>query len=178
MALYMGPSSNFGYGGSPLQGGQPPRAPTQGNPIKAMPSPVTKKTAPIPPLPGSDAAATPPNVLGPEAVRATGPSQGYDPAYLQNMATSIGGLFSNAKQGGNVMNVNPLGNLGEISPNSGIGGTAPTQGLPLTWLQRALNGSAFGYSPTTPTTSTVKPKAPVVPSTGSMGSNGRGMAGL
>lgn len=165
MALYMGPSSNFGFGSSPLQGGQPPRAvlPTQG-----MPSPIASKTVPgpLPPLPGSDAAAqTPPNVLGAGAVRASGPSQGYDASYLQNLATAIGGLFSNSKQGGNVMNINPLGDLSEISPNSGIGGNAPTQGLPLTWLQRALNGGGFSFTqpaqkPTTPS-HPVRPRPPI-----------------
>jgi len=91
-------------------------------------------------------------VLGPEAIRASGPSQGFDPSYLQNLATAIGGIFSNQKQGGNVMNVNPLGNLSEISPNSSMEGNAPSPGLPQTWLQQALNGGGFAYSPaaTTP----------------------------
>lgn len=177
MALYMGQSNPLGFGGgTPLQGGNPPRAiqPTQG-----MPSPIARKTVgpgtALPPLPGSDAAMAPPNVLGAEAVRATGPSQGYDSSYLQNLATAIGGLFSNSKQGGNVMNINPLGDLSEISPNSGMEGNAPTQGLPLTWLQKALNGGGFSFAqpsqkPATPH-GPVRPRPPIDRSGGS-GSGG------
>jgi hypothetical protein len=102
------------------------------------------------------AGPTPPNVLSPMAVRASGPSQGFDPGYLQNLATAIGGLFSNQKQGGNVMNVNPMGNLSDISPNSNVGGNSPTLGLPQTWLQQALSGGGFAY-PGTPTQGTQNP---------------------
>lgn len=87
-------------------------------------------------------------VLGQQAVRPTGPSSGFDSQYLQNLATAIGGLFSNP-QGGQATNFNPLGNLQEISPSSGIGGTAPTLGEPLTWLQKALTGGSFSYAPQT-----------------------------
>jgi hypothetical protein len=164
MALYMGPSSNFGYGGAPAMGGQPPRAPGIGvQPTQQFSSPVASKTVPTG---GASAAAPtrplPPNVLGPEAVRSSAPSgslNSYDAPYLQNLASAIGGLFTN-RQGGNTMNLNPLGNLSEISPGSGIGGNAPTQGLPLTWLQQALNGG--GFSTPQPAAPTVKPKAPQV----------------
>ena len=118
------------------------------------------------------AAQTPANVLNPQAVRASGPSQGYDPQYLQNLATAIGGLFSpNQQSGSNTTNINPLGTLGEISPPSGIGGNAPTAGLPLTWLQQAIAGQGFtGTTPaaasttssTTPTVTSVRPTAPVI----------------
>jgi len=76
---------------------------------------------------------------------------------LQNLATAIGGLFSNSQQGGNVMNVNPLGNLSEISPPSGMEGNAPSPGLPLTWLQQALNGGGFGYQAPAPATASSTP---------------------
>jgi hypothetical protein len=114
------------------------------------------------------AAQTPANVLNPQAVRASGPSQGYDPQYLQNLATAIGGLFSpNQQSGSNTTNINPLGTLGEISPSSGIGGNAPTQGLPLTWLQQALAGQGFSSpaasTPATTTTPTVTNTRPQVP---------------
>lgn len=172
MALYMGPSSSFGFSNSPLQGGQPPRV--QGQPVQNMPSPVASQTLPTGPAPVPTAPTLGKNVLGAGAVRATGPSKGYDPAYLQNLATSIGGLFSNSQQGGNVMRINPLGDLKEISPGSGIGGTDPTQGIPLTWLQQALNGGGFSFGqPETPNTP-AKPKTPVIAGSGGGGRTGSG----
>lgn len=114
------------------------------------------------PQPAAAAAPiAPPNQLQSVATRASGPTKGYDPSYLQNLATSIGGLFSGNTQGG-VQNINPLGNLSEISPSSGIGGNAPTQGLPLTWLQQALNGGGFSSPAASTPVTTVKPKAPIV----------------
>jgi hypothetical protein len=110
------------------------------------------------------------STLGPQAIRATGPSQGYDPSYLQNLATAIGGLFSNP-QGGNVMNVNPLGNLSEISPPSGQIGNAPQPGLPQSWLQQALAGLGFGYTPSTPPVQSIVNRPPQI---GSLGGNGGG----
>ena len=153
MALYMGPSSNFGY-----QGGQPPRA-TWGTPTQPLNGGGASKTVATPPS----------NTLAAEAIRASGPSQGYDPNYLQNMASSIGSLFSNP--GGGTMNVNPLGNLSDISPPSQMEGNAPSPGLPLTWLQQALNGGGFSFAQPT----TVKPKAPTIGSTG--GGGGGGVSG-
>jgi len=129
-----------------------------GNPIGAMfrPSgtgpeknPINPEPRPNPTLPGKPITTTHPqppgNILGADAVRATGPSHGYDPSYLQNLATAIGGLFSN--RSGHAMNINPLGNLNEISPSSGMEGNAPLPGLPSTWLQDALNGMGFNFAP-------------------------------
>jgi hypothetical protein len=127
MALYMGPSG----GNSPFWGGQPPQNPN---------GPFTP-AGPVPP----------PNVLAPDAVRATGPSQGFDAAYLQNLASSIGNLF--ARPQGN-LSFNPLGNLSDISSPSSMGGTTPSPGLPLTMLQNALNGLGFSYTPSAPPTPT------------------------
>jgi hypothetical protein len=112
---------------------------------------------------------TPPlgSVLPAQAVRASGPSKGFDPAFLQNLATSIGGLFSGGSNG--VMNVNPLGNLSEISGPSGMEGNAPQQGLPQTWLQQALNGLGFNFA--SPTATSTIPK---VPSVGNLNNDGGG----
>jgi len=159
MALYMGPSSNFGYGNAPMQGGQPPRVPQQ--PQQPMNGGGASKTVTLPPpLPGSDAhiAQQQQNTLNAQAVRATGPSQGYDPAYLQNLATSIGGLFGNR---GGTENINPLGDLSEISPKSGMEGNAPSNGLPLTLLQQALNGGGFASPVSAPPTGKPKPRPPI-----------------
>jgi hypothetical protein len=126
---------------SPASNGGPTGGPGSVRPIT---QPIDTGSAPAP-------ASGPPNVAGPGAIRPTGPSGGYDPAYLQNLATSIGSLF--ARPGGN-LSFNPLGNLSEISPSSGIGGTAPTAGEPLTWLQQALNGLAFMFQPSVSSTQT------------------------
>ena len=145
MAMYMGSPNIMGFGG---QQQRPPYAPGRPQPIGPEPKPVgTPRPDPTQPgLPQPSPAQPPGNVLQPESVRATGPTQGFDPSYLQNLATAIGGLFSNKQQGGNTMNVNPLGNLSEISPPSGIGGNAPTLGEPMTWLQNAINGGGFAYN--------------------------------
>ncbi len=159
MALYMGPSSNFGYKGD-AGGGNPPRA-IWGQPMNGAGQSKTVSTG----APASPAAA-PPNTLAAQAIRASGPSQGYDPNYLQNMASSIGSLFSSP--GGGTVNVNPLGDLSDISPPSQMEGNAPSPGLPLTWLQRALNGGGFSFAQPT----TVTPTAPTVGSVGSRGGGG------
>jgi hypothetical protein len=169
------PGPAQGWGGSPVTSGtftggvgpMPPGVPRKGGP--GGPLPVGGGVGPVGPIyPGPPQTGGPDtgtqnapslmassNVLGPTAIRANTPNgagQGFDPAYLQNLATAIGGLFSNSKQGGNVMNLNPLGNLSEISPNSGIGGNAPTLGEPMTLLQNALNGLAFMFQQPQPPT--------------------------
>lgn len=108
------------------------------------------------PQPGSQPAALPANVLGAQTVRLSGPTQGFDPAYLQNLTTAIGGLFSRPQ--GN-LSFNPLGNLSEISGPSG---------LPNTWLQDALNGLGFAFQP---------PAPPTTPSVGNRGNNDNGFGG-
>jgi hypothetical protein len=139
----VGPIKGPAIGG----GANPPGSPA-GSPPTALP-PFSTTT---PGATDSGSPAPPSNVLGAQAVRATGDPKGYDPSYLQNLATAIGGLFSRPQ--GN-LSLNPLGNLSEISPPSGMGGNAPLPGLPSTWLQDALNGLGFSFG--TPTFSTTTP---------------------
>lgn len=121
-AYYMGPPIGFGRQGGPLPG-----IPRQNQP----PAPQA-----------------PTDTLGPQAIRPQGASQGFDPAYLQNLATMIGGLF--APQGGGGLNFNPLGNLSDIGGSSGMGGNAPLPGLPPTLAANAVGGQPFSFaSPTT-----------------------------
>lgn len=176
-ALYMGPSNSFGFGEGkqPAWGGNPVKPPT--NPGFGTPVSPIKPVGPMPgsgdppgttysglpaqtTVPAPQPSAQPGNVLGPQAVRG---GNGFDPAYLQNLATAIGGLFSNNKQGGNTMSINPLGDLSEISGPSGMEGNAPQMGLPLTWLQQALNGLGFSFG---------QPAAPTAPTAGSVGGGG------
>lgn len=119
------------------------------NPTNSMmPANVSAPKAPI--RPGQETPnGPPPNVLGPQAVRPTGPSNGFDPSYLQNLATAIGGLFSRPQ--GN-LGFNPTGNLSEVSPGTGFG-NAPLPGLPSTMLQDAINGLAFMFNQPQPATS-------------------------
>ena len=135
-----------GLGKPPMPAPFPGRGPAPQLPGTGIPLTGNGGTAPTTtPAPADTPATpvpTPPNVLPPGAVRPTGSAKGYDPSYLQNLATAIGGLFS--RPGGN-LNFNPLGNLSEISPPSGMGGTAPLPGLPSTWLQDALNGLGFSF---------------------------------
>lgn len=136
MAMYLGSPS-------PMPGPKP--GPT-GGPISSPWDPSGgpgRGGSPVSALPGQTTAPAPTNVLGPQAIRPSGSSSGFDPQYLQNLATAIGGLFS--RPSGN-LSFNPLGNLGEISPSTG-GGTAPVPGLPSTMLQDALQGLAFMFNP-------------------------------
>lgn len=95
----------------------------------------------IPPSPAPT--RSPGSVLPAQSLRASGPSQGFDPQYLQNLTTAIGGLFSRPQ--GN-LSFNPLGNLSDIS-SPGLGfGNAPLPGLPSTMLQDAINGLAFMFN--------------------------------
>jgi len=145
----------------PLYIGSPGIATTlTSKPIKAMPP---RAGSPVNPMSG------PSNTLGPQAIRPTGPTQGFDPAYLQNLATAIGGLFSRPQ--GN-LSFNPLGDLSGISQKTGFG-NAPVPGIPGTMLQDALNGLGFGGSLTTPQqvqpqqpTSPIKPQPPRIPGRG------------
>src|SRR5947209_2067046 len=65
------------------------------------------------------------------AVRPSGPSQGFDSSYLQNLATNVGGTFMRPSGG---LNFNPLGNLSDIKSPAMGGGNAPLPGLPQTLL--------------------------------------------
>lgn len=192
-AMYMGPSSAFGgvFGGGRQNGGpifqnNPTPAPNgpmpgpaqNGTPPKQNGGPIFENgggqpsgTPPPNPTPAPPAAPGP-NTLGPQAIRASGPSQGYDPSYLQNLATAIGGLFTGGNQTGNTTSFNPLGNLSEISPTSGMEGNAPQQGLPQNWLQQALNGLGFSFG--SPQTTSIIPTAPTVGYGGVNGGVNRG----
>lgn len=91
---------------------------------------------------------TDPNYMPSEAVRNTNQGSQFDPQYMQNMATYIGGLFSRPQ---GQLGFNPLGDLSEISPPSGFG-NAPLPGLPPTLLNSALSG--FPFASSTPATAT------------------------
>lgn len=128
-----GPSNPGGLAGSP-------RLPM---PFNGSPKvPVSRFGQPPVPTP-APATPTPANTLPAQTVRPTGPSQGFDPGYLQNLATAIGGLFSRPQ--GN-LSFNPLGNLSDVaSPGLGFGNAA-LPGLPLTLLQDAINNLAFIFN--------------------------------
>lgn len=143
--MYLGGSNPYAgmFGG----GASNPLRPGQENPLQSAAPRGATPTPPIrpgqeTPQPTSPIATPPGNVLGAQTVRPSGASQGFDPAYLQNLATAIGGQFSRPQ--GN-LSFNPLGNLQDISGPSG---------LPNTWLQDALNGLGFAFQPPTSTTST------------------------
>lgn len=152
-ALYMSANPYAGLASENGAGGKTPLLPAN-PPAKRLGSvgPVSAGsfTSGVPPpsgIPAPVPAPTAPNVVGAQAVRATGDRKGYDPSYLQNLATAIGGLFSRPQ--GN-LNFNPLGDLSGISPSSGMDGNAPLPGLPSTWLQDALNGLGFRFAPAAP----------------------------
>lgn len=86
------------------------------------------------------------NVVGPQAVRATGQGP-YDNAYRQDLATYAGGLFQRPN---GVLSLNPTG---QLSGNATGGGNAPVQGMPNTLLSQALGGQGFSFAPPQPTPS-------------------------
>ena len=179
--MYMGRGGLDGLFGNssgpithPVTNGAPPinRIGTPGVPGGGSVGPVP---APGGPFTGSGTSASPPSpppgsVLGAQGVRATGDPKGYDPSYLQNLATAIGGLFSHS---GN-MSLNPLGNLSEVSQPSGQIGNAPAPGAPMTWLQQALNGLGFSWPPKPPNLPDVNRR---VGGNSGAGDNGRGRGG-
>jgi len=134
--------------------------------LNPMPGPARKGNnlappGPTPPLPGpaqrggpvslpsqggsmSGPAQNGPNVVGPEAVRATG-SGPFDPGFRQNLATFAGGLFN--RPGGN-LSFNPTSNQ-SFGQATG-GGNAPLLGMPNTLLSNALGGNPFSYTPPAP----------------------------
>lgn len=79
-------------------------------------------------------------VLGAQAIRATGNTPGYDPAYGQNLATYGGGQFSG------VTSYNPF-NLSTFPGQPTGGGNAPVAGMPNTLLSQAQGGQAFSWNP-------------------------------
>lgn len=161
--FYMGSPQGFGaqfgdagrtggWGSNPIQGGTPGWG--------GMPTPTT----PRPPIrPGekppvaAPQAAPPGSVLGAQAIRATGPTQGFDASYLQNLATSIGGLFSRPQ--GN-LSFNPLGDLSDIKSMPTGFGNAPEAGLPSTMMQDALTGGGFSFKPPAPIPTKKPPRDP------------------
>ena len=154
---YMGSPSALGsaFAGGGQQGGtQPIGQPSQ--PIQSGPGGMAAGAPPPAPPP---AQKTPPNVLKAQDVRAPGPSQGYDPQYLQNLATTIGGMFQRPGVSGNLQ-LNPLGNLSTLTSNPQGFGNAPLPGLPNTLLGGALaNTNNFRYyAPATPAVASTVPK--------------------
>ena len=101
--------------------------------------------------------SAPAGYAGAGAIRPTGPSSGFDPSYLQNLATNEGQLFARPSTG---LSFNPLGNLGDVAgtPNLG-GGNAPGQGLAPTYLQNALAANPF-FTPQAAPAGTATPIAP------------------
>ena len=95
-----------------------------------------------------------PNVLGSEAVRATGTGP-YDSAYRQNLAAYAGGQFVRpAKPGllggntsGGVLSFDPTG---ELFGNPTGGGKAPVLGMPNSLIGQALSGNPFSFAPPPP----------------------------
>lgn len=156
LSSFGSPTIGVGVNPSPYQGPRP-----IGSPIR---TPQAAPSAQNPPTPfqGTDFGwGQPSNVdtskggtIEAQGVRATGPSQGYDPSYLQNLATSAGGNFARPA-GQSAVSVDPLGNLSDItkllmsfgnpSPMQGFG-NAPTPGLPQNLLQLAqiFNPTALG----------------------------------
>jgi hypothetical protein len=127
----------------PYIGAPQPTAPVipRANPIQTGPVgipgsgrgfPVSAPNPQVGPTPGGP---TPMQGGDPSGgVRATGPTAGFDPSYLQNLATSDAGIFSRPAGG---LSFNPLGNLASISGTSG-GGNAPVAGIPQGMLTQAL----------------------------------------
>lgn len=74
------------------------------------------------------------NTFGGQSIRPTGPNQGFDSAYLQNLATYALGQF--APQGSGTQNINPL-NPGQNFGTPTGGGSAPVMGMPTTQLAQA-----------------------------------------
>jgi hypothetical protein len=149
-------------GGNPPRGSDPP-PPTGGPFTPGAPPSISGWGQP------SSVDTTKNNVVGAQGVRAEGPSRGFDPQYLQNLATSDAGNFARPA-GANAVSFNPLGNLADItkllmsfgSPSPTLGfGNAPLPGLPQNLLQWAQ-----AFNPTALT-----PPAPVSNTGGDYGSN-------
>jgi hypothetical protein len=119
--------------GSPARAGSP-YLPT--SPIKPAPE--------RPNAPASTSAPT--STLAAVGNRATGPSSGYDPAYLQNLVTYGAGQFQQPSGG---FNFNPT-NINTFPGAPTGGGNAPVLGMPNTLLSQAQGGQAFSWMPPEP----------------------------
>jgi hypothetical protein len=117
--------------GAPAKGSSPylPLAPAK-----------PKPTAPAAPPPSS-------TTLAATANRPTGPSAGYDPAYLQNLMSYSAGQFQQPSGG---FRFNPTDvNTFPGAPTGG--GSAPVLGMPNTLLGQAQGGQPFSWNaPSTP----------------------------
>lgn len=129
----------------PTWGQSPPKPPT-GNPLPVKGGPMKG--------PGTEGTqGGPGNILGAQAVRASG-SGPFDPAYRQNLATYGGGMF---QRPGGMLSLNPTSQ----TPFTGMGaatggGNAPIYGAPTDMLTGALGGQAYqtpqpAPAPTSPT---------------------------
>jgi hypothetical protein len=133
----------------------PPKAINfDGGPVPA-PSPVKMSGAPaMAQFHDPEDQGLPPNVLGAEAVRATGTGP-YDAAYRQNLATYAGGQFVRpagpgflgGNTSGSVLSFNPTGGL---FGNPTGGGNAPVLGMPNSLIGQALSGNPFSFTPLPP----------------------------
>jgi hypothetical protein len=145
----------------PVSGGNPIAGGIQNRPTAPIAKPIGSPgfgQNPAPPAPPKPTINTP-NVLGPQAIRATGTGP-YDPAYRQDLATYAGGNFLQP-QGG--LNFNPTatpGQSGQLGGNPTGGGSAPVQGLPTDLITQALGGQSFGYTPPAPASATTAVQQP------------------
>jgi hypothetical protein len=132
----------------------PPRIINFGGGPGPVPAPVQMSGAPaIAQFQDPEDQGPPPNVLGSEAVRATGTGP-YDSAYRQNLATYAGGQFVRppgpglgGNTSGGVLAFNPTG--GSFGNPTG-GGNAPVLGMPTSLIGQALSGNPFSFTPPPP----------------------------
>src|SRR5215472_5790590 len=132
----------------------PPRIINFGGGPAPMPAPVQMSGTPaIAQFHDPEDQGLPPNVLGSEAVRATGTGP-YDSAYRQNLATYAGGQFVRppgpglgSNTSGGVLSFNPTGGL---FGNPTGGGNAPVLGMPNSLIGQALSGNPFSFTPPPP----------------------------
>jgi hypothetical protein len=139
------PSPSAGpYIGAPPTTPKSPASPVQPGPV-GIGGPVKPPIVQMP-NPQATPLPTPQTTMGGNPsgqIRATGPSGGFDPSYLQNLATSDAGTFA---RGANGLSFNPLGDLSSISNTSG-GGSAPLPGIPNGMLTQALANNPTFSSP-------------------------------
>ena len=133
----------------------PPRIIDFGGGPAPVPAPVQMSGTPaIAQFHDPEGQGPPPNVLGSEAVRATGTGP-YDSAYRQNLATYAGGQFVRPP-GPGLLGGNTSGGVLSFNPTGGLfgnptgGGNAPVLGMPNSLIGQALSGNPFSFTPPPP----------------------------
>src|SRR5215471_3226804 len=133
----------------------PPRIINFGGGPVPVPAPVQMSGTPaIAQFHDPEDQGAPPNVLGSEAVRATGTGP-YDSAYRQNLATYAGGQFVRPP-GPGLLGGNTSGGVLSFNPTGGLfgnptgGGNAPVLGMPNSLIGQALSGNPFSFTPPRP----------------------------